>query len=125
MTPEILETKPKPNPYLPNYTELGKAIIGKRGEGLAKLNQVVNNPGQADQLVDRLNEAISFLKPRERKLIELKFGVEDGQPRSPQEIGAMFHVRDERIRYLINKGMRKLRDPSRNLASDLLAILEK
>ena len=54
------------------------------------------------------------LAERERKVISLRFGLEDGHPRTLEEVGREFGVTRERIRQIEAKALRKLRHPSRS-----------
>ena len=63
-----------------------------------------------EQVIDVLNS----LTPRERKVLELRFGLEDGRSRTLEEVGREFHVTRERIRQIEAKALRKLRHPSRS-----------
>lgn len=54
------------------------------------------------------------LNPREREVLRLRFGLDDGRFRTLEEIGTIFKVTRERIRQIESKAMRKLRQPSRN-----------
>ncbi len=63
---------------------------------------------------DRLNEAISTLTPREEKIIKLRYGLDDNNPRTLEDVGTFFTVTRERIRQIEAKALRKLRHPSRN-----------
>lgn len=60
-----------------------------------------------------LREALSTLKERERQVIELRYGLTDGRPRTLEEVGVIFQVTRERIRQIEAKALRKLRHPSR------------
>ena len=59
-------------------------------------------------------EILSTLTPRERKVLELRFGIEDGRSRTLEEVGKEFSVTRERIRQIEAKALRKLRHPSRS-----------
>ncbi len=65
-------------------------------------------------LKEQLNEVLSTLTPREAKVLSLRFGIEDGRPRTLEEVGKEFNVTRERIRQIEAKALRKLRHPSRN-----------
>ena len=54
------------------------------------------------------------LTPREEKVLKLRFGIEDGRPRTLEEVGKEFNVTRERIRQIEAKALRKLRHPSRS-----------
>ena len=64
-------------------------------------------------LRDRLKDVIKTLSDREQKVLNLRFGLEDGCPRTLEEVGSMFNVTRERIRQIEAKSLRKLRHPSR------------
>ena len=65
-------------------------------------------------LKDQRNEVLATLNPREAKVLSLRFGIEDGRPRTLEEVGKEFNVTRERIRQIEAKALRKLRHPSRN-----------
>jgi len=65
-------------------------------------------------LKEQLNEVLATLTPREAKVPSLRFGMEDGRPRTLEEVGKEFNVSRERIRQIEAKALRKLRHPSRN-----------
>ncbi len=54
------------------------------------------------------------LTPRERKVLQLRFGLEDGRSRTLEEVGREFNVTRERIRQIEAKALRKLRHPIRS-----------
>ena len=64
-------------------------------------------------LQEQLGKVLDGLAERERKVISLRFGLEDGHPRTLEEVGREFGVTRERIRQIENKAIRKLRHPSR------------
>ena len=68
----------------------------------------------ADLLREQLNEVLNSLTPREKKVLELRFGFEDGRARTLEEVGHEFGVTRERIRQIEAKALRKLRHPSRS-----------
>ena len=65
-------------------------------------------------LRDCLKDVIKTLSDREQKVLNLRFGLEDGCPRTLEEVGSMFNVTRERIRQIEAKALRKLRHPSRS-----------
>jgi RNA polymerase primary sigma factor len=65
-------------------------------------------------LKEQVAEVLASLTPRERKVLELRFGLEDGRSRTLEEVGREFHVTRERIRQIEAKALRKLRHPSRS-----------
>ena len=65
-------------------------------------------------LKEQLGEVLSTLTSREEKVLRLRFGLEDGRPRTLEEVGKEFDVTRERIRQIEAKALRKLRHPSRS-----------
>ena len=65
-------------------------------------------------LKEQLAEVLKTLTPREEKVLCLRFGLEDGRPRTLEEVGKEFNVTRERIRQIEAKALRKLRHPSRS-----------
>lgn len=65
-------------------------------------------------LKEQLTEVLKTLTPRESKVLSLRFGLEDGHPRTLEEVGSEFGVTRERIRQIEAKALRKLRHPSRS-----------
>lgn len=61
-----------------------------------------------------IDGVLRTLNPREREVLRLRFGLDDGRPKTLEEIGHIFKVTRERIRQIEAKGMRKLKQPSRN-----------
>jgi RNA polymerase primary sigma factor len=64
-------------------------------------------------LQDQLDQILDTLSPREQKIIQLRFGLMDGHPRTLEEVGREFGVTRERIRQIESKTLAKLRHPSR------------
>ena len=65
-------------------------------------------------LKEQLSEVLQTLTPREEKVLKLRFGLEDGNPKTLEEVGKEFNVTRERIRQIEAKALRKLRHPSRS-----------
>jgi len=78
----------------------------------------LNEPSLYDKvsrelLKDALNNVLNTLSPRERKVLAMRFGLEDGKPKTLEEVGAYFKVTRERIRQIEAKAIRKLKHPTR------------
>ena len=65
-------------------------------------------------LQKQLREVLDTLSEREKKVLILRFGLDDGRPRTLEEVGKEFNVTRERIRQIEAKALRKLRHPSRS-----------
>ncbi len=65
-------------------------------------------------LKEQLNDILASLTQREEKVLRLRFGLDDGRPRTLEEVGKEFGVTRERIRQIEAKALRKLRHPSRS-----------
>ena len=63
---------------------------------------------------EQLMSVLDTLTPREKKVLSLRFGLEDGRQRTLEEVGQEFNVTRERIRQIEAKALRKLRHPSRS-----------
>ncbi|RIK47135.1 MAG: RNA polymerase sigma factor RpoD [Chloroflexi bacterium] len=68
----------------------------------------------AQMLKEQMDDVLGSLSERERKVLELRFGLEDGRARTLEEVGREFSVTRERIRQIEAKALRKLRHPSRS-----------
>ena len=79
-------------------------------EGASEPSEAASFTLLQEQLVD----VLSTLTPREEKVLKLRFGIEDGRPRTLEEVGKEFNVTRERIRQIEAKALRKLRHPSRS-----------
>lgn len=64
-------------------------------------------------LKEQVEQVLSTLSDRERRVLEERFGLKDGRPKTLEEVGRMFAVTRERIRQIEAKALRKLRHPSR------------
>ncbi len=76
-----------------------------------------SEPSEAASLTllkEQLAEVLDTLTPREKKVLELRFGMIDGRTRTLEEVGKEFNVTRERIRQIGAKALRKLRHPSRS-----------
>ena len=68
---------------------------------------------EATMLSDKLNEVLATLTPRENEVIRRRYGLDDGKPKTLEEVGREFNVTRERIRQIEAKALRKLRHPGR------------
>jgi len=92
------------------------------GEGERALEVFLSDPNAAhpgqtvDQhlLKERIAEVLRSLAPREREVIELRFGLRDGQPRTLDEVAKCYGITRERIRQIEARGLLKLRQPLRS-----------
>ncbi len=77
----------------------------------------VPSPAEAaafSMLKEQLSEVLETLTDREKKVLKLRFGLEDGKARTLEEVGKQFEVTRERIRQIEAKALRKLRHPTRS-----------
>ena len=65
-------------------------------------------------LKEQMEVLLETLESRERQVIEMRFGLVDGQPRTLEEVGQAFGVTRERVRQIETKALRKLRHPVRS-----------
>ncbi|HRL14632.1 MAG TPA: sigma-70 family RNA polymerase sigma factor, partial [Aggregatilineales bacterium] len=65
-------------------------------------------------LKDQIRQALGVLSDREREVLEMRFGLQDGQDHTLEEVGKHFGVTRERIRQIEAKALRKLRHPTRS-----------
>ncbi|MCM8773358.1 MAG: RNA polymerase sigma factor RpoD [Candidatus Omnitrophica bacterium] len=65
-------------------------------------------------LKEEIEQALESLTEREKKILVLRFGLEDGTPKTLEEVGNVFKVTRERIRQIESKALKKLRHPSRS-----------
>ena len=97
-----------------------EAPIGEEGE--SHFGDTIKDETQADpeevasdsMLREQIDSALNTLTPRERAVLRLRFGLEDGRNHSLEDVGAQFNVTRERIRQIQAKALRKLRHPSRS-----------
>jgi RNA polymerase primary sigma factor len=65
-------------------------------------------------LREHIANVLNTLTPRERQVIKMRYGLEDGRQRTLEEVGKQFQITRERIRQIEAKALRKLRHPSRS-----------
>lgn len=76
--------------------------------------QAPSDAAAFSMLKEVLMEVLQDLTPREQEVLKLRFGLEDGRPRTLEEVGKTFDVTRERIRQIEAKALRKLKHPSRS-----------
>ena len=78
-------------------------------------NSAAPNDAVAESMLkEQLIGVLDTLTPREEKVLRLRYGLDDGRPRTLEEVGKEFNVTRERIRQIEAKALRKLRHPSRS-----------
>ena len=96
-------------------TPIGEEEDSKLGDFLP--DEDASEPSEAASfslLREQLEEVLDTLAPREKKVLELRFGIVDGRTRTLEEVGKEFNVTRERIRQIEAKALRKLRHPTRS-----------
>lgn len=96
-------------------TPIGEEDDSNLGDFVAD-NNVVTPEGNVESVMlrEHIDSLLGDLKDRERQVIVLRFGLEDGHPRTLEEVGKEFNVTRERIRQIEAKALRKLRNPVRS-----------
>ncbi len=96
-------------------TPIGEEDDSNLGDFVADSN-VVSPEGNVESVMlrEHIDALLGDLKERERQVIVLRFGLEDGHPRTLEEVGKEFNVTRERIRQIEAKALRKLRNPVRS-----------
>ncbi|RHP44135.1 MULTISPECIES: RNA polymerase sigma factor RpoD [unclassified Clostridium] len=96
-------------------TPIGEEDDSNLGDFVADSN-VVTPEGNVENVMlrEHIDALLKDLKDRERQVIELRFGLKDGHPRTLEEVGKEFNVTRERIRQIEAKALRKLRNPVRS-----------
>ncbi len=96
-------------------TPIGEEDDSNLGDFVADSNAVTPEGNvESAMLRDHIDSLLGDLKERERQVIELRFGLKDGHPRTLEEVGKEFSVTRERIRQIEAKALRKLRNPVRS-----------
>ena len=96
-------------------TPIGEEEDSQLGDFIEDSNaEVPPDAASFSMLQEQLAQVLESLADRERKVIELRFGLVDGHPRTLEEVGREFGVTRERIRQIESKTLAKLRHPSRS-----------
>ena len=96
-------------------TPIGEEEDSHLGDFIPDLNSTAPADAASHQLLkEQVEGVLDSLTPRERRVLQLRFGLEDGRSRTLEEVGRDFNVTRERIRQIEAKALRKLRHPSRS-----------
>ena len=96
-------------------TPIGEEDDSNLGDFVADINTVTPEQNiESVMLREHIDLLLQDLKDREKQVIILRFGLEDGHPRTLEEVGKEFNVTRERIRQIEAKALRKLRNPVRS-----------
>jgi RNA polymerase primary sigma factor len=97
-----------------------EAPVGEEGDShlsdFIEDQNALSPPDSASRqlLKEQIEDVLSSISPREKLVLQLRFGLKDGRSRTLEEVGKEFHVTRERIRQIEAKALRKLRHPSRS-----------
>ena len=108
---EIIRIAPEP---LSLETPIGEEEDSHLADFLQ--DDIANSPTDAATakiLREKIEEALDQLTPRERDVLKMRFGLDDGYPHTLEEVGKHFQVTRERIRQIEAKALKKLRHPTR------------
>ena len=96
-------------------TPLGKEEDSRLGDFIADAENARPDNSAADELLRTdIEHVLNSLLPREREVIRLRYGLDDGRERTLEEVGQLFGITRERVRQIEFKAMRKLRQPDRS-----------
>jgi RNA polymerase primary sigma factor len=94
---------------------MGEEADSNLGDFIEDHNAIQPVDSASKQLLkDQIGEVLLTLTPREQRVLQLRFGLEDGRSRTLEEVGLVFQVTRERIRQIEAKALRKMRHPSRS-----------
>lgn len=95
-------------------TPLGKEEDSRLGDFIADAESAQPDSSATDELLrSDIEQVLNSLLPREREVIRLRYGLDDGRERTLEEVGQLFGITRERVRQIEFKAMRKLRQPDR------------
>lgn len=96
-------------------TPIGEEDDSNLGDFVADTNVLTPEQNvESVMLREHIDDLLGDLKERERQVISLRFGLDDGHPRTLEEVGKEFNVTRERIRQIEAKALRKLKNPVRS-----------
>ncbi|TVQ42208.1 MAG: RNA polymerase sigma factor RpoD [Gloeocapsa sp. DLM2.Bin57] len=95
-------------------TPIGKEEDSRLGDFIEADGETPEDDVSKNLLREDLEQVLDSLSPRERDVLRLRYGLDDGRMKTLEEIGQIFDVTRERIRQIEAKALRKLRHPNRN-----------
>jgi RNA polymerase primary sigma factor len=96
-------------------TPVGEDSDGRLGDFVEDRSSLAPTEATSRQLLkEQIDKVLNELTEREKKVLQLRFGLRDGYPRTLEEVGREFNVTRERIRQIEGKALRKLRHPCRS-----------
>ncbi|PSB15173.1 RNA polymerase sigma factor RpoD [filamentous cyanobacterium Phorm 46] len=95
-------------------TPIGKEEDSRLGDFIESDGETPEDQVSKNLLREDLESVLDTLSPRERDVLRLRYGLDDGRMKTLEEIGQIFNVTRERIRQIEAKALRKLRHPNRN-----------
>ncbi|AFY60443.1 RNA polymerase sigma factor RpoD [Synechococcus sp. PCC 6312] len=95
-------------------TPIGKEEDSRLGDFIESDGETPEDQVSKHLLREDLETVLCTLSPRERDVLKLRYGLDDGRMKTLEEIGQIFNVTRERIRQIEAKALRKLRHPNRN-----------
>lgn len=95
-------------------TPIGKEEDSRLGDFIESDGETPEDQVSKNLLREDLEKVLDSLSPRERDVLRLRYGLDDGRMKTLEEIGQIFNVTRERIRQIEAKALRKLRHPNRN-----------
>ncbi len=119
---EALELEPKRLEWILNAARIPASLDAPMGDdedsdlGMFIEDESAPTPIQSAyeaMLKEKVNEVLESLSPREARILRLRFGLDDGNPYTLEEVGAKFGLTRERIRQIEGKALRRLRHPLR------------
>jgi RNA polymerase primary sigma factor len=94
---------------------IGEDADSRLGDLVADRASLAPTEATSQQLLkEQIDKVLDELTEREKKVLQLRFGLRDGRARTLEEVGREFNVTRERIRQIEGKALRKLRHPSRS-----------
>ena len=109
---EILKISQEPVSLATPIGEEDDSLLGDFIEDVTSLGP--SDAASHNLLKDHVNNVLGSLNIREQRVLQLRFGLEDGRSRTLEEVGREFGVTRERIRQIEAKALRKLRHPTRS-----------